>query len=375
MSPPLVSSALVNASTLANLSRPSESQIVVLQADIERAYNAFVGESSRFAAADRIERGLLTSLYFARASVALSGTQVPVLSVRTRLAIIVQRLRQVRDLMQSPGAGGAPSEPGGGAGTAAESLIGIADTRSGASFAPRVAPSSMGVILGDPNLAPLAAQAVSAPAQIAGSALPYELAGASVTVGGHAAALYYVSPSRVSFYVPQEIVEGEAEVIVTSQDGYVSRGTITVGAVAPGLFTASGSGSGDALAMNASTYLAGAFDVLTQKALGNDKRTRLMLFTTGIAGGGAANFDPSNDVRTAGGMEIRNYAESVTVEARAADGRTFHLPVEFAGWHGDVGGLEQVTFMLPEALRGAGRVGLTLLVGGQVSNTASVVVR
>jgi len=80
--------------------------------------------------------------------------------------------------------------------------------------------------------------------------LPFELAGASVSINGHAASLLYVSPSRIAFFVPQNMSQGEVEVLVISRDGYVSRDATVINAVAPALFTASGDGAAQALVLN-----------------------------------------------------------------------------------------------------------------------------
>jgi uncharacterized protein (TIGR03437 family) len=205
--------------------------------------------------------------------------------------------------------------------------------------------------------------------------LPFELSGASVSINGRAALLLYVSPSRISFLVPQGLPQGELEVLVTSQDGYVSRGAVVVNNIAPALFTADGSGAGQALSMNRSEPASASYEVSSPHALGADKRTRVTLFATGISAG-AANVNPANDVRMANGQIVVNVAESVSVEARTADGRLYQLPVEFAGTpEGRLPGLDQINVMLLPELRGAGLVDLTIIINGQRSNTAAINIR
>jgi len=78
----------------------------------------------------------------------------------------------------------------------------------------------------------------------------------------------------------------------------------------------------------------------------------------------------------ADGGTIGNLAESLTVEARTADGRLFQLPVEFAGAPGGrMPGLDQIKVLLHPELRGAGLVDLTIIINGQRSNTAAINVR
>ena len=70
-----------------------------------------------------------------------------------------------------------------------------------------VAPGGIGTLFGA-ELAPFAEAATSAP-------LPLTLAGVSVTVGGIAAPLYYVSPGQINYQVPFEVPLGTAQLVVT----------------------------------------------------------------------------------------------------------------------------------------------------------------
>jgi uncharacterized protein (TIGR03437 family) len=138
------------------------------------------------------------------------------------------------------------------------------------------------------------------------------------------------------------------------------------------IMTASDDGTGDAIAMNLAKQSNG-FDVVTAENFSPDKRTRLALFTIGISGR-AANSDPTNDIRIAG-ASLPNLAESVAVEARTSSGLLVNLPVEFAGPATSTIGFDQVDVRLPAELRGAGVVQLTLVIGGQRSNSAPVLIK
>jgi uncharacterized protein (TIGR03437 family) len=252
-------------------------------------------------------------------------------------------------------------------------VIGAADTRSSASFGQAISSLSLGSILGDAVLSPLALQ-TSFATQAADGSFPYELAGVSVTINGNAAQLFAVSPAQVNFLVPANLASGTAEVIVTSDAGYVSRGTTTVATLAPALFALSGNGAGSGAALNSATGTQGSFADVTPQNFGADKRTRLLLMATGFGGGGVANYDVSNDVRL-GTEVLENYAESVSVEARLQDGRVFQLPVEFAGRQNSFAGLEQVNVVLLPELKHAGTIELTMVVGGQRSNSITISMR
>jgi uncharacterized protein (TIGR03437 family) len=94
---------------------------------------------------------------------------------------------------------------------------------------------------------------------------------------------------------------------------------------------------------------------------------------TGITSG-ALNSNTANDVRV-GSSTILNLSESVRVEAHLRDGRTFSLPVEFAGATGRFPGLEQINVVLLPELQGAGDVDLTVIVGTERSNAAIVSIK
>jgi uncharacterized protein (TIGR03437 family) len=195
-----------------------------------------------------------------------------------------------------------------------------------------------------------------------------------VTIAGRAAQLIQVSARRVDFYVPANLLPGTQEVLVTSEDGYVSAGTITVTQVAPALFAAGGNGSGVGFVLNAYTMAASTgFAVTTPENPGSDKRTRLALFATGLSSG-LANATASNDINS-GGVSLVNLAESMTVEAQTTDGKVFQLAVEYAGAEGNAAGLDQVVVVLPAALSGVGNVSLTMVAGSQRSNSVTVSIK
>ncbi len=236
-----------------------------------------------------------------------------------------------------------------------------------------VAPGSMVTAIGNISVTPFSGQLLFAPLTTLGNVAPWQLAGVNVTVGGIAAPVIYHSPGRVAFLLPAEVPLGVAEVLITSQEGYVSKGSVTVAKNVSRIMTNSDDGTGAATALNAGTGLPGTFDINTNDNLGNDKRTRVTFFATGISGS-VANTDTSNDL-IVNGVTRANFAESVIVEARAASGLTVRLPVEFAGAQGVMSGMDQVTVVLPSNLKSAGTVQLTLILNGQISNTPTIIVR
>ena len=194
-----------------------------------------------------------------------------------------------------------------------------------------------------------------------------------MTVGGVAVPVLYVSPWTLKFYMPADIPEGMTEVIVSSQDGYVCEGTVSVERNASRIMTTSEDDNGAAVVANNHTFTTTNLKVETPENYGSDKRTRLSFFAMGISGS-VSNADITNDVNVAGSVRP-NFAESVSVEARLADGRVYLLPVEFAGAQGLLPGLDQVTVRLIPELRAAGTVQLTLVLGGRRSNAPTITVQ
>ena len=102
--------------------------------------------------------------------------------------------------------------------------------------------------------------------------------------------VFYISPTRVNFFVPVDLPVGGADVIVVSQNGYVSVGTIGVMRNVTRIMTLVDDESGRALAVNGVKQVMENFSVTTSQNPGTDKRTRVVFFATGISGS-AANTD------------------------------------------------------------------------------------
>lgn len=108
-----------------------------------------------------------------------------------------------------------------------------------------VSPGGIGTLFGS-ELAP-STQAAQAPR------LPRELAGVSVTIGGLAAPLYFVSPGQINYLVPVEIPLGTAELVVKRGEAASAARVVRVVAATPGIFTANG-GAGTPFVVHASNY-------------------------------------------------------------------------------------------------------------------------
>ena len=169
---------------------------------------------------------------------------------------------------------------------------------------------------------------------------PVSLGGVTVSIGGTAAALFYVSPTQINAVVDPKTPLGNDNVVVTSQTG-AQNGTLTVSTSAPaGLFALFGTGTRDGAILNAITFLLGDFSTRTANS-----PTYLALFATGV-----------------------NLATTPTVTIGGVP-----VTVVFSGAAPCCDGLDQVNVQLPDSLAGAGRVPIVLTQGGVPSNTVQVV--
>lgn len=347
------------------------SDLDALANDIMLAHEDFLREINLFGAgASSIEIQLSAALLFSRANAAVALKTGKTASVAMHLDRIVSHLTMTEDLMLYGSISAMTADQANAAKARIDLVIGYGTVGYSQQGAGAIAPASLSMIFNS-VAQPFSVQSVFASPDQTNSAT-YELGGVSVTIAGHAAQLVYVSPTHLGFVVPPDVLMGSAELIVASQDGYLSRGVATISRNVFHLLTAAEDGTGDAIAINLAKQTNG-FDVVTVKNFGPDKRTRLALFTVGISGC-AVNSDTTNDI-TIGGAAMTNFAESVVVEARKSNGQLLNLPVEFAGAQTGMIGLDQVTVRLSDDLRGAGVVELTLIIAGLRSNSATISIR
>jgi uncharacterized protein (TIGR03437 family) len=194
----------------------------------------------------------------------------------------------------------------------------------------------------------------SATLQTSNVPLPGLLGGDSLSVIDSAgverpAGLYMVSPTQVNFVLPDNTAPGPAWVTLTSASGIAIPAQVKVGTVAPGLFSADGTGKGLAAAQiirvssdgtQTTQYLSGSISMGTDKIY-------LVMYGTGIRG--------------------RTSLASVTATINGEN-----LSVLYAGPQPQYPGLDQVNLLLPANLQGAGTVNITVTVDGQSSNVVSM---
>ncbi len=224
---------------------------------------------------------------------------------------------------------------------------------SAASYRPVVAPDSLASLFGSGLANSIATAKLDAKGQ-----LPTQLAGVSVEIDGTAAPLLYVSPRQINFLVLPATDLGTADVLVrSSMAGAQIKGSMQVRNVAPALFSKDATGKGPGAVLNAVTFSGEPFLVETPQNSGNDKRTRIAVFATGLRFAGNPSRDP-----TAGNVAIE-------VQARDSAGKSYE--VEYAGSAPGFFGLDQINLILPAEADGAGVISLAIAAGDSLSNTVT----
>jgi uncharacterized protein (TIGR03437 family) len=172
------------------------------------------------------------------------------------------------------------------------------------------------------------------------------------------AQLFYVSPGQVNFLIPSGTSVGNATVTITSGDGFVSVGTVAIAAIAPSIFTLNSNSlaaayvqrvHGDLTQSIENLYAVDGSGNVTYPGIDLGPATDqvyINMFGTGIQG----RSDLSAVVITVGG---------VTVPALYASASTYP-------------GEDQVAFLLPRSLIGAGTVNVTLSANGVAANVTTL---
>ncbi len=128
----------------------------------------------------------------------------------------------------------------------APAILGIFSAASYASAT--ISPGELITIFGT-NIGP----ATPATMSITGGFVDTSLSNVVVSISGVNAPLLYVSSNQVTVQVPYEVTIGPGQPVVLTNGAFpVANSTVTVAASAPGVFTANGSGTGQAAAINTS---------------------------------------------------------------------------------------------------------------------------
>jgi uncharacterized protein (TIGR03437 family) len=228
-----------------------------------------------------------------------------------------------------------------------------------------IAADSLASVFGS-QLATVTAQANSLPWPTTLGDMPFVYITDS-TSRQQTASLSYVSPSQMNLWIPAGVAAGPATISfpVTGLPQGVGTAAlrsvpVTIQRVAPGLFSADGTGTGVAAASAVSV------------AIPTQIQNPVTVFACGSKGCAAAPINVGIDrpvylTLYATGFRGASSPESVVVTI----GSTTIKPT-YAGPQMEVPGLDQVNVPLPLTLRGAGLVNVTVTVDGVPSNAVQI---
>jgi uncharacterized protein (TIGR03437 family) len=198
--------------------------------------------------------------------------------------------------------------------------------------------------------------------------LSTSLGNVSVTIGGVAAPIQFVSPNQVNVQAPWSVAisgsAGPAQVVVTSTDTGSANGTVTVAASAPAIYNI----GGQAIAVNTDGTLAAPANSIpgipTRPAIVGDAKG-LILFVTGLGpvdtpiADGANSSDVTRNTLTPLTVVVGGVAATVTYSG---------LSPQFVG-------VNQINFTLPAGTPTGSAVPVQIQVSGAVnSNLATIAV-
>ena len=200
-----------------------------------------------------------------------------------------------------------------------------------------------------------------------GGTLPTNLGGTQINVTdsagtSRAASLFFVSPTQANYLIPAGTAAGTATVTIINWNGALSRGTVQINPVAPGLFTANSSGRGVPAAVAERILANGSRSTVPVAAF---DQTQNQFVPVPIDLGTAA--DQVFLAAFGTGFRFRSALTAVT----ATIGGT-PAEVSFAGAQGDFVGLDQANIRIPFSLAGRGEVDVVLTVDGAQANTVRI---
>ncbi len=172
--------------------------------------------------------------------------------------------------------------------------------------------------------------------------------------------VYYAAPTQVNFQIPPGTALGTASVSVTNAQGAVSKGSVPIVSVAPGLYSQNADGQGVAAA-----------NILRIKADGTSAYETLARYDTATGKWVSipVSLGPATDqvflVLYGTGIRYRSSLQAVTVTLGGVSAQ-----VLYAGAQGTYYiGLDQVNVRVPASLKGRGEVNIVLTADGKTANT------
>jgi uncharacterized protein (TIGR03437 family) len=200
--------------------------------------------------------------------------------------------------------------------------------------------------------------------------LPTTLAGAAVKITDsqgteRLAPLFFVSPGQINYQIPPGTASGTALLTVTSSEGRINTGRISIETVAPGLFSANSTGSG---AASAYVLRIRNSQSIAEPAITFDQAQQRFVNVP-------IDLGPETDlvylVLYGTGIRFRTGLQGVSAKL----GGNVDAPVLYAGGLTGLIGLDQINVLVPRSLIGRGEIDVALTVDGKTTNTVKVNIR
>lgn len=197
--------------------------------------------------------------------------------------------------------------------------------------------------------------------------LPTEIAGTTVRVRdsqgeSRLSPLFFVAPAQVNYQIPPGTAAGAATVTITSGEGAVSIGNVTIATVVPGLFSANANGQGVAAAT-----------VLRVTAEGEQIFEPVATFDTTLNRFVPAPIDlgPEGDqvflILFGTGFRAVSGLPAVTAKIGGEE-----VEVLFSGAQGGFVGLDQANVRIPRSLTGRGEVDVEMTFDSKNTNIVRI---
>jgi uncharacterized protein (TIGR03437 family) len=225
-----------------------------------------------------------------------------------------------------------------------------------ASLSQPVAPGSIVSIFGS-NLADAVYDALSTP-------LPHKLGGTSVTIGGVSTPLFYVSPGQINAQVPSSLSDSytayaPVNVVVTTKAGVSAPAAVLLYVNGPGVFTANGSGCGQAAALNVAPDGSLSLNSTSNSAAPGDS---VVLFGTGFG----QPYFRSADGTPALGVQTLGYAGGFSVNGAGS------YSLQYLGVAPGLVGTDQANLQIPMGTRNGCAVPVEIGADFAPSQTVSI---
>jgi uncharacterized protein (TIGR03437 family) len=172
---------------------------------------------------------------------------------------------------------------------------------------------------------------------------PNTLGGTTVTINGIAAPLLFVSPGQINFQMPSAVANSEwfnitsATIVVTTAAGSSTPVTFGLGSL-PGLFTADGSGCGQAAALNIRPDGSVSVNSASNSAAPGDY---VALYGTGF---GFSTMQLPDGMASAGAVTLQ------TMPGISVD-QSLSASIGYAGLAPTLAGVDQINFQVPAVTR------------------------